>query len=585
MLKPKSSLKIQQQKSKYHLLGLIGQGQFGQVYCGIHRHNGRILALKNLYYQNLPTHQFLRELNILLELNHPNLVVCEGLENHRNGRFLVTDYCEGGTLRDLLEKENQFKLSLEVKLNLIRDVLLGLKYIHSRELVHCDLKPENLLLQITVDGWRVKITDFGISRSLHNTNRMASGLGDTGSPAYMAPERFYGKVSLSSDLYGVGVMLYELLAGERPFSGMPGEIMTAHLNRPVPTSLAIAPPIQAIIAKSMEKLQSKRYQSADEMLVDLIRARETLVQFPAPLMDITKTTPTISMDLDHQREFPERIVSLVCEGNLTYGVGVQYIYRFDGATMDKIPIPGQFKQWVNPGVTFLAGVGNDYGIYQINRNQLLTLYKTTTESITVIGTGRWIAISETLNHHQFKVFNPRHPHVRRRSQPRFSQPKQLLSLDPYHGLAIEGHHDHTLLRLFNRRGGWFSVLKLPMRTQRFMASAFKPYSFFGLEDHNGFLLDLKPYRVQRIALDINPNLMGNCLWGYAIAAVTGEVLLLNQQGERLAKLQLPAPLTAIAGWGERGLMAATGQGKQGLIHYLNLAELLSTHHHQESVID
>jgi hypothetical protein len=61
--------------------------------------------------------------------------------------------------------------------------------------------------------------------------------------------------------------------------------------------------------------------------------------------------------------------------------------------------------------------------------------------------------------------------------------------------------------------------------------------------------------------------------------------LLNQQGERLAKLQLPAPLTAIAGWGKRGLIAATGQGKQGLIHYLNLGELLSTNHHQESVID
>ena len=86
-------------RSKYRLLGLVGQGQFGRVFCASHRKTGRLVALKELDHQRFPTHKFLRELRFLLSLQHANIVTCHALEHTRRGRYLVMDYCEGGMLR------------------------------------------------------------------------------------------------------------------------------------------------------------------------------------------------------------------------------------------------------------------------------------------------------------------------------------------------------------------------------------------------------------------------------------------------------------------------------------------------------
>lgn len=256
-------------RSRYRILGLVGQGQFGQVFCAVHRQTGRLVALKNLEQARFSTHQFLRELRFLLSLQHPNIVTCQSLEHTATGRYLVMDYCEGGTLRTLMTEDSRLNLSQSLKL--VMDVLSGLDHAHSRGIVHCDIKPENILLHVHRAGWTARISDFGIARLLQEVVQRE---GDTGSPAYMAPERFYGQYSAASDLYSIGILLFELIAGYRPFSGTPAELRSAHLNAPLQLPASIPSPWQTIIAQALQKLPARRFRSAGEML----RAMRAVVQ-------------------------------------------------------------------------------------------------------------------------------------------------------------------------------------------------------------------------------------------------------------------------------------------------------------------
>lgn len=259
-------------RSKYRLLGLVGQGQFGRVYCASHRKTGRLFALKELDKQRFPTNKFLRELRFLLSLQHANIVTCHALEHTATGRYLVMDYCEGGTLRSLMEDD--VRLHPAQCLKLVIDVLAGLAHAHSREIVHCDIKPENILLTLEPEGWTARISDFGIARL--SQEMTTDGLGNTGSPAYMAPERFYGQYSNSSDIYAVGILLFELLAGHRPFSGAPADLMSAHLNQPVKIPASIPEPLQPLILKALQKLPARRFRSASEMLEAISSAANSL---------------------------------------------------------------------------------------------------------------------------------------------------------------------------------------------------------------------------------------------------------------------------------------------------------------------
>ncbi|MGA1625002.1 MAG: serine/threonine-protein kinase [Prochlorothrix sp.] len=258
-------------RSKYRVLGLVGQGQFGKVYCAAHRKTGRLFALKALDHRRFPTNQFLRELRFLLSLRHPNIAGCQALEHTATGRYLVMDYCEGGTLRTLMEGETPLNITQGLKLT--REILLGLEHAHDRGVIHCDIKPENVLLRLGATGWICQITDFGIAR-MKQESRMGSG--STGSPAYMAPERFYGQYHANADLYAVGVMLYELLVGSRPFSGTPMELMTAHLNRSPTIPDTVPEPLQAVLDQSLQKLPARRFQTAHDMRLALEAAAQSL---------------------------------------------------------------------------------------------------------------------------------------------------------------------------------------------------------------------------------------------------------------------------------------------------------------------
>ncbi|MDJ0601338.1 MAG: serine/threonine-protein kinase, partial [Crocosphaera sp.] len=260
-------------RSNYRILGQIGQGQFAQVYFAVSRQTGEFFALKSLA-KGFPTNRFLREFSCLVSLHHPNIVACHGMEYHGKGRYLVMEYCEGGTLRHLMN--NSAELSLELRLDLIIDILAGLEAAHQHNIIHCDIKPENILLSLTEDKWIGKVTDFGIAKTVQQSNNSQLESGYTGSPAYMAPERFYGKYSYSCDLYSVGIILYELLTGERPFSGLPQDLLLAHLNERVNIPDTVPILLKNIIIKALEKLPKRRFLSAREMLNAVTLAKNNL---------------------------------------------------------------------------------------------------------------------------------------------------------------------------------------------------------------------------------------------------------------------------------------------------------------------
>ncbi|MBE9170849.1 serine/threonine protein kinase [Pleurocapsales cyanobacterium LEGE 06147] len=275
--------------SKYRILRLIGQGQFGRVFCAAHCETGELVALKELDRQQFPTKLFLRELHFLVTLQHPNIVSCRGLEYDRTGRYLVMDYCPGGTLRDLMESQERLDLSQILKL--ITDVLLGLEYAHSHRVVHCDLKPENILLESQDEGWLARISDFGIARFVEEVGRTITNQGNTGSPAYMSPERFYGCHSYVSDIYSVGVILFELLVGQRPFSGVPGELMSAHLNQVVIIPDTVPLVLRSTISTALQKLPQRRFASAREMLKSIQIATKSLSEKLPSLFQLSDRYP------------------------------------------------------------------------------------------------------------------------------------------------------------------------------------------------------------------------------------------------------------------------------------------------------
>ncbi len=240
----------------------------------MHRRTGSLVALKNLEHQRFPTHRFLRELRFLLSLQHPNIVTCQALEHTRTGRYLVMDYCAGGTLRNLMT--DSIRVSVHQSVQIVMDILNGLDHAHSRNIIHCDIKPENILLTLQPKGWITRISDFGIARLCQELS--AEEAGNTGSPAYMAPERFYGQHSTTADVYAVGILLYELLTGHRPFSGTPGELMSAHLNTPVSLPESVPENLRPILHTALQKLSARRFHSARDMLTALQGTWETAVQ-------------------------------------------------------------------------------------------------------------------------------------------------------------------------------------------------------------------------------------------------------------------------------------------------------------------
>ena len=195
-----------------------------------------------------------REIEIGLELKHPNIVKMFAFGTYHGSPYLVTEFVPGRPLDKVLEEEGPFTLARAC--HIIEQLALGLEHAHSKGVVHRDLKPGNLFL--TADD-KLKILDFGLARILDSDQKLTKTGQALGTPIYMSPEQVRGRVSPASDFYALGIIFYELLIGEPPFGGESAmQILSAHAFQKPPKLSEKHPRIPEEISKLVDGLLIKR---------------------------------------------------------------------------------------------------------------------------------------------------------------------------------------------------------------------------------------------------------------------------------------------------------------------------------------
>src|SRR2546422_1446610 len=253
---------------RYAIERELGRGGMATVYLAQDRKHHRKVAIKILKPElaaALGPERFLREIEIAAGLTHPHILPLHDSGEAGGLLYYVMPFVEGQTLRGRLEREKQ--LPLEDALAITRDIAEALSYAHSHSVVHRDIKPENILFQV---GQAV-VSDFGIARAI--TAAAGAILTETGiairSPGYMRPEQASGRepVDGRSDLYSLGCVLYEMLAGEPPFTGPSAEsIVRQHLSAPPPRvsamRAAVPPAVRQAIPPALAKTPADRFATA-----------------------------------------------------------------------------------------------------------------------------------------------------------------------------------------------------------------------------------------------------------------------------------------------------------------------------------
>jgi serine/threonine-protein kinase len=252
---------------KYELRGTLGSGAMGTVYDALDRNIERRVAIKVVKRpppgdpEGEEAHgRFRREAQAAGRLAHPNIVGVYDYGENAEAAWIVMELVEGGSLKDRLDRKERFPVPEIVRI--MEQVLAALAYSHARGVVHRDIKPGNIML--SGDG-TVKMADFGIAR-LENSSMTQVGT-VMGTPSYMAPEQLRGEtVDARADIWAAGVMLYQLLTGEKPFEGGFSAVMhkALHTDPPPPSKLSVTAPqaFDAVIATALAKRPEDRYPNA-----------------------------------------------------------------------------------------------------------------------------------------------------------------------------------------------------------------------------------------------------------------------------------------------------------------------------------
>jgi len=289
---------------RYEVTGELGQGAMGVVYQARDPLIDRVVAIKTINLnQALEEREeyearFYQEARAAGRLSHHNIVTIYDVGKSGDIAYIAMEFLQGRELRDVLNEKAI--MLVPQALDIVAQVAQGLAYAHEHGIVHRDIKPSNIMIQR--DG-HVKITDFGIARMASAAVRTQTGM-VLGSPKYMSPEQVMGKLTdQRSDIFSLGVMLYEMVTGRPPFSGENvNAIMYQTLNAtpPQPSSMNPAVPemLNFIIAKALAKKIDERYQNAGELADDLRACRDALpggapAVAPPPRPPQPKPTPKL----------------------------------------------------------------------------------------------------------------------------------------------------------------------------------------------------------------------------------------------------------------------------------------------------
>ncbi len=264
---------------RYQILERIGQGGMGKVYKVAHAQLGKVFALKLIGEELAATPEarelFYREARLASSLSHPNIAsVVDFGEDGKLGLFMVMEFVEGEPLAKMLHREG--RLGVRTACEIVQQAAEALHYIHSNDVVHCDIKTENILITEQHTSKRkqlvVRLLDFGLARSLR-TARITTSL--SGTPHYVAPERIRGEPPApASDIYGLGILFYELLTGKVPWDGHVAQILAGHLEQqPTPPSKLVEGGLDAaletLILHALAKTPAARHKDMAAFLYEL----------------------------------------------------------------------------------------------------------------------------------------------------------------------------------------------------------------------------------------------------------------------------------------------------------------------------
>lgn len=269
---------------KYYVVGLIGRGGQSIVYEAMHAELGQRVALKFLAKESNKKAQarFEQEARLAATVVHPNVCRTYDLGTLESGtRYIVMERLQGESLASMLRREKIIDPGLAV--DLVSHVLSALSAFHKTQVAHRDIKPANVFVEL-IAGMKPtgKVLDFGLAKDFSGRSAIRTTMGRRlGTPAYMSPEQLLGRtIDGRSDIFAVGVMLYEALCGTRPFAGSSDLELSAHIistaARPLPELLPDIPEmLDVVVQRALAKDPAERFATADEMRKTLALVKRT----------------------------------------------------------------------------------------------------------------------------------------------------------------------------------------------------------------------------------------------------------------------------------------------------------------------
>ena len=321
---------------KYRIDERLSEGGMGTVYKGTHVLMDKTVAVKvlrpSLAADEKIVARFSREARAASKISHPHALSVTDFGEDENGTvFLVMEYVDGRTLKDIIRQEGPMPLTRVVEI--IKQVGSALDAAHAQGVVHRDLKSDNIMLLNTMNADYAQVLDFGIAKIKERDGEYDPGLTAPdlviGTPQYMSPEQCSQApdIDARTDIYSLGVIIYEMLVGHVPFTGVsPTEIMVKQMQQPAPSILNersdVPPAVAQVVARALEKLPHDRYALAGELIDDLTIAAgmEPVAARPnsKPLAVPTGSGGLVNNDLDEETVVRKRITTPMHKPSLPY---------------------------------------------------------------------------------------------------------------------------------------------------------------------------------------------------------------------------------------------------------------------------